>query len=335
MSITIDDLRNNRDKSYKFLLNNSYHIETQYKDVLFYFLGKEIEENPSNMGDYTICPEWGDASSDFRMRFIIVKSDNDYSLVVLKVVTPFTENYLRIDYPIVSIYHNETSSKVLRVLKMYKGIHFYSVISENKDGRRYNYYNTLEDFESKMNKSKWKSKKGINKLSKIIDVVSCDDISIDKARGMFDFLFDFWNKSKGESVSSKTERRLLDITYRIRGGKALTFWYKEILVGIIIASPIYDRFITVYTQKSVGIATIDFLSEYLKSYDVAADIQRYLGSYIQYYIHKHFLVDLGYEALFYTGDLNSKNLKRFKEIYYNNAVCYKRLALKEYVEGMN
>ena len=327
MSITLEDLVSNKNKSYRFLMDNSYHIETQYKDILYHFLGKVIEGHPSCMGDYTICPEWGEASEDFRMRFIIVKSDRDYSLVILKVVTPFTENYFRIDYPIISLYNENTSSKVLDVLKMYKDIHFYSVISEKRDGRRYNYYNTLEDFKSKMDKSKWKSKKGINKLSKIIDVqYKYDYASLSDIEGKIPNLIKEWNKARPFELSARHDMNLLDMYKRTDDIEVFTFWYKNVLVAYSIGVRMFS-YIVLLSTKTIAVCGEEKIKIILGNDGIdestIRNIKKHLGAYTQYYLHKILLEDLKYNALFYYGDSGLKKLHSFKEEYYRNRIDYK------------
>jgi hypothetical protein len=115
----------------------------------------------------------------------------------------------------------------------------------------------------------------------------------------------------------------------------LTFTYKGKLLGITIGTPIYDNYVVVYTQKSLGVAPIEFLIEYLgEDSENVRDIQKYLGSYVQYVIHQVCFDVYHYKALFYTGDQGDKRLRDFKRKYYKNVIYYKRIPLGDYISKL-
>jgi hypothetical protein len=190
MSIALERLSNNENKSYRWLFENSTHIDMKVYDILNdFFVRNEVA--PDNMCLCNLDCVYGEASRNYRFRFIIVGVNDDYVLVPFKIVDPRSakiENYFTISYHPLSYNKNTESIKeVLKVLSSYECIHSIDIPSDEKGSIRNNYYNLPENYRD-ICRSKWKSKHGINKLSNIIDVdyhsESLIDIE-DKLRDMF------------------------------------------------------------------------------------------------------------------------------------------------------
>ena len=168
ISIKLVELKNS-DKSFKYLLDSTTMLGIEYIDIFnMFFKDISCREMHTFMQDCI----YAEAARNYRFRFMVVDTEVGYVIVCFKVVdVRGTEpNYFTISIPLKGIMGGNVSD-VLKVLCEFECIKYVNVLCDRDDKYHINnYYNTIEDFESKMNKSKWKSKKGINKLSKIIDV---------------------------------------------------------------------------------------------------------------------------------------------------------------------
>lgn len=331
LSIELSEFINNEDKSYRYLFDNSYHIDMKFFDVLNEFMCKRITDPSKMIISHSDCV-YGEASRNYRFRFIILKSNDDYVLVTFKIVDPRTasiKNYFSITNLPIS-YEGKDVKEVMEALRLYECIKSIEIPCNADEYDRNNYYNIIDDF-SEMKRAKWRSKRGINKLSSLIDV-NYHSENLPDIRDLRASMFDMWCKFKGKKVTDKTDKGMLELALKMEKACIITFWYNRKLLGITIGTPTYGNYITIYTQKSLGISNNEFLSEYLEedNMEIVRDINKYLGSYVQYCINRYCFEDMGFKAVFYTGDQKDENLRRFKRIYYKNTVNYKRVPLEDY-----
>lgn len=334
MSVDIKTLENNPDKSYRFLLDNSFHIEYQYKDVLEAFY-RQAMMDPFKMGDYNICPEYGDVTKNYRFRFMIVRDGEEHILLIFKVVDPRTAsipNYFTLGYEPISL-EGGSVLPTMKALQSYESIKSVVVISEEKGSFNNNYFNMLKDFKE-MDKSTWRSKNGVNKLSKLI-TFSCDDSLPGIYEGV-ETITAIWNKVKHEKVPVKYDTRLLDMAMKGDNIKVFTFWYKDIMVAFSLGIIMLDKFISLETTRTVNIAGDEFLTEYLRESDpeIVKLIRKRLGAFVQYTMSKHCLQDNSYEAVYYYGDGNEKGLREFKRVFYKNIIFYTRVPMADYIKSL-
>ena len=333
LSISLDAFINNPDKSYKYLFDNSIHIDMESVDIFNAFFSRII--TPDKMCISSVDCVYGEASRNYRFRYIILKVGEDYVLVPFKIVDPRTstiKNYFSISYPPISYNMDMGSIKAaVRALKMYPDIKSIEVFCDEKENNRNNYYNTLDDFKE-MDRAKWKSKRGINKLNKIITVNYHSELLPDIQERLLS-MFDMWCTFKGKKISNKTDIGMLNLAMKLENSCVITFWYKDKFLGITIGLPIFKDYITIYTQKSLGISNEEFLRDYLEENDteIVSDIRKYLGSFVQYHINRYCLEKKRFKALYYTGDQGDANLRNFKKIYYKNAVYFKRIPIEDYM----
>ncbi len=333
MSTPLDEFISNEDKSYKYIFDMSTHIDMDSVDILKEFF-KRVMTSPDKMCISSVDCAYGEASRNYRFRYMIFKTEDDYVLVPLKVIDPRSaeiKNYYTISYPPISL-NNKSIRKVIDALKLYPSIKTIEVFCSEDENTRNNYYNLPRDF-SNMDRAKWKSKRGINKLNKIITVDYHSELYPD----IFEkhkSIFDIWCSFRGKKPTIRTDKGMIELARKDENACVITFWYKDKLLGITVGIPIFDDYITIYTQKSLGVCDIEFLKEYLEEDDdsIVEDIRKYLGSYVQYCINKYCFIDKGVKAVYYTGDQGDSNLRNFKKIYYKNAVYFKRIPLDEYVE---
>jgi hypothetical protein len=200
---------------------------------------------------------------------------------------------------------------------------------------RNTYYNTIQDFQS-MQKSKWRSSHGINKLSKIIQVNTLDEL-LPSTQDEYDSIFEIWCQQSGKIIKGDSDWRYYiksdHNTLRIasNSGFILSFYYQEILIGMTMAIPyLLDDCIIIPTQRSIGVASPQFIQDYLHvDESTALDVKKYLGSFVQYHIHKACFEQYNRRLLFYGGDMDDKNMRYFKELYYKHSINYRRVPISE------
>jgi hypothetical protein len=311
----------------------SIHIDMKVKDVLEAFFYK-VMQSPDKMGDYNICPEYGESSGNYRFRFVIIKVDGDYVLATFKILDPRTSkipNYFIISYPLISYNGNSDNEvKVLEAFKLYSSC-VKAVISFSNEGDFYNnnFYNMLKDFKE-MDKSAWRSKKGINKLSKLIDFKTGSEDIVGFEEAMVSLSTE-WARIKKKKFSHKSDVNLIHMARKSDNIKVFSFWYKGILVGFSIGVIMLEKYICLVTTKTISIGDYEYLSKYLGEEDesIVKSMNKHLGSYVQYEIHKWCLAENGLEAVYYYGDVRSKSLREFKTDYYKNIIYYQRVPLIE------
>lgn len=325
------------DHSYDTLMLNSEKINMSSKEILEMFYSKYIT-SPDKMYQYVLNPEWGEASGNYRMRFLIIILEDDYILVPLKVMDPMgKERYFSISMELVSYNSSmENIIKVMRLLQSFDSIKFIS-LSGNFDKEVYmnNFYNTLEEF-TQMNRSVWKSKKGINKMSKLI--VMNSDYYPEAVPDLIKQVDDLWNAQK-KSEKKTTLPAKVDISLAKMWGKSndmfmYLYFYKDKILGYSIGVTTVENYVSLLSTKSLTQLPIDQLSDYLKETDesIVKQIQKFLGAFIQYTIHKDILFDKGFDALYYYGDVHSKSLHEFKQDYYKRVINSYKVSLGEYIQ---
>lgn len=335
ISIAIETLQE-KEKTFDTIMELSDKINMNSKDLLEEFFKKSIT-SPEKMYQYVLNPEWGEASGNYRMRYMVVSIDSDFVLVPLKVMDPMGKGrYFSISMELIS---NEGKIKnilkVLEVFKLYSCIQFI-MLPGNFSGKEVymnNYFNTLEEF-NQMNRSVWKSKKGVNKMSNIITLET--DYPVEYAEACVKQVDDLWNAQKKSekkvTLPAKVDITLTKMWGRYQGMFLYLYFYKGVILGYSLGVTTCEKYISLLSTKSLTQLPLEQLSEYLNEPDleVVKQIQKFLGAYIQYTIHKDILLDKEYPALYYYGDVHSKSLQEFKQDYYKRIINYYKVSLQEY-----
>ena len=335
VSISKNELLAMPDKSYKAIYPLTSHIDMDSKEILTPFYQASMEM-PGFMGDYNVSPEYVTILSNYRYRYFIIKDRDTYILITLKIVDPpSVQRYFVLTYMPMSL--SGVKKHYIELIKLIPCIKMAEIITEPPYTRN-TYYNLLEDFQ-RMSRSKWRSSHGINKLSNLISVCQCaekEPFVVDE----YDKIFEIWCQQSGKITKGdadwryyiKSDHKALDIASKSETGFVMSFWYQDTIVGMTIGIPyLTDECIIIPTQRSIGVGTVAFIQEYLGvDEQTAQDIKKYLGSFIQYHIHRmcfDYYKDI--KALFYGGDMDDKNMKYFKELHYKHSINYRRVPIQE------
>lgn len=326
---------------YKELFNSSYRIGLEHLDMInTFYEGCGVE------GIYRCMhhPCFNECTKNFRIRFMILKVDEDYVYVPLKITDNFMQKhtYVSIAQNPISINGIEENERKARLVLCSKPfVEYDTIISEDESLVDIDtmFYNKLEDFKY-LDTGKWRSKHGINKLSKIIDVVDGDEyglgleglvLEINKIWNEYKLTYDKLAKSK-KTMTVKEDSRLAQLYLKSDQIKCYVFLYKGKPIGYtFLADVLNGKGVMSLATKQVtnGIDT-------LKNYYGGEDENLYLihksySDYVQYYTNKVMLVDEGKEVLYNPGGAKSysSGLYHFKKVYYRNVIVYRRVSCKE------
>lgn len=324
-SVDLEILRESKDKSWKFFMGKSHKVVLNSKEIIEFFMRGEIERDINNMYRYYNCAEWGEAAGGWRSRYMIVRVMEEYIFIPFRIISPMgRESYIILTYtPISNVADSRSVRDVIDVLRGYTCIR--GVLSRNEKDESYdenNYYNLPERF-LEMDKSSWRSKKGVNQLRDLIRVEYRSE-EIFGVESYVKRLGEQWNKFKSTKVSGKVDLRLIEIAKRSDGVRVISFWYKDVMVGVVIGVVSFGNIISIEVAKTLSICSVEFLRDGLgiEEKDINK-IQKLLGSFVQYHINKY-AFDSGMRAVFYDGDMKNESLREFKTLYYKNEVKWVR-----------
>lgn len=337
LSISLEDKSN--DFSFKWLFDNTLRISMEYWSVIEDLYDRYIDL-PEKMYRYVLSPEWGEASKNFRMRFLIVKIESDYTFVPFKIVDPIGhDRYFSISMEPISYGGiDENVKKVLEYLSKFDCIKYIAIPElEQKDEVDNNYYNLREDF-SKMNKSNWRSKRGVNKLMKLVEFDNHAELlpGIEDRIKELNAVWDNIKKSKDKNfkLSKSTDFNLAKIAKKSESVYIYGFFYKGNLIGYSIASIIIGKYISLLATKQIT-GSYEHLSDFVgEDTEELKVIHKHLSSYMQYMIQRDILKDSDYIAVYNYGDTKVRGLKDFKNDYYSRRFSYNRYSLEDYMRRL-
>lgn len=328
------------DKSYRWLVDNSTKINLSSKSTVDKFY-KIYMTDDTKMYRYIINPEFGQVSSNFRMRYLLISVDNDFVFVPLKIIDLMGrgESYITISMEPISQNSNKQSIiKVLEVLKEFPCIRF--VVrneTEEKDALDNNYYNVRDAYDH-MNKSKWRSKRGVNILDSLIDFkyeAEKDSSVIEdvyKVNQIWDEI-KIANKMNNFSFPNKNMDKKL-ATLACGGGAThiYTFSYKGKMIGYSIPIMVSDKYVVLMSTKQIT-ADYKVLADYIgEDTEELYKIYRHMSSYMQFKIHQDVFERLGLQAIYNFGDVNIPGLRAFKLDYYKSIIYYNKYSLEDYIK---
>ena len=327
-SVSIEELKSSEDKSYKSLFDKSRMIDSSSKNLLtsiydFNAVGKDFPR-------YLLNAEWNECCAQFRSRCIVVSVDDDFVFVPLKLNQNSSMPWwYDISFKPVSVLDRKDS--ILQTLNVLSEHSVKNVIIGEDSEKAVvdnNYYNTAEDFHSWMDKCKWRSKHGINKLSKIVEFRTewYDGIESDvKECG------EIWNRHRkkiGRSEGSIRgdvkciQNRMSSLCY--------TFFCNGKIAGYMIPF-VFGRCAAIEASKSIS-SDIEFCRERFGIDDIEAKLlSANLGRYMQYEMHKDLLQNRKLNAVYYYGDVRSASLREFKKLMFKHKIWYNKYPIKDYI----
>ena len=293
------------------IYNLSHKIKLNSYNVLRLFFSKEQEI----VFDYYVDCQYNEVANNYRMRFMIVKGDDDYYLIPLKIVDPIdkskSKRYFTLSYKILPLKGSDTR-KVYELLSKY--IHEVTISTQDcNNPDNVVFYNTKESANS-MQSSKWRSKNGINVLKDVVNSTLYNIVPIDTTGKILE-LNNKWTLAKNK----KTPNKLIQDFCRGSIGYTITYTYGDKIVGFQIVTIGYNDTATCHISKSY----FDDIDNKL--------IHNYLGSYMIFWLHEVCFNKLNAKAVNYLGvrDIKKYNtLYKFKSKYFKRNTKYKKVSIQ-------
>lgn len=330
-AVTLDSL--DKTKPFKeFMDTYTYHILMQHKPIWNKFYQGFLRSD--NMPYVDTYPEYSESSNNYRYRFMIIKIDNDYVFVQIKIVDLMNgTRYFHIYHP-VSLQHNFTHE--LLTLKGLSEIeHFRQVVmitSEPQDDYWCNnYYNTPESA-SFMFRSKYTSKHCIKRLDALLDTTFIDKCNSDLISEVEDFN-NLWGTLRSNlRLNVKSDRKLMESMNDYKDIQMMICRFNGKLLAFHIYLSYLDKYIIVHTAENLSIGGLDYIKEYFECSDEEAKMIMYnLSNYIQYKSQYEYLINRKYEVYSYEGDTHVSKLKNYKPMFFKNLIYYVKVPIQDYI----
>ena len=321
-----------RYKSFTDILNNTYKLETKYKDIINEFYKVRLT-SPEKVTYVDTHPEYMESSGNYRYRFFIIKVENDYVFTNFKVVDPHgQERYFHIYNPI-SLHGNiKNEERVLRELSEIPCIRKVVEVNTKGDFTEWcnNYYNTKETC-SFMFKSKWKSKHCIKKLDEFVStefIKYSDDVFLEEIMRAFDG----WLSFKSFKEERRQVKKLVQMFNRNPDVQMCVMRVNNKIVAFNIMFVYLNKYAIVHIAKYLSVADEKYIQENFNvSSDVAKLLKYNLSAYFQYKTHEEYLYNTNHEAFYYEGDTHKIWLRSYKRMFYRKNLFYKKVPIHEYI----
>lgn len=317
VSINISLIVDCRDGYFEFLYNNSHKVGMQYYPIL-----SEFFKQSSIVTDYYMDCQYNEIANNYRMRFMIVRADNDYYLIPLRIVDPINkkkaDRHFIISHDIISLKGTSTEMVYRTISKMIES----ATIASDDIANASNvvFYNT-KDIMDKW-KSKWKSKHGINRLGEIVLIQVYKVVPKDTLSEIIK-LSHKWTEIKGK----KTPDKIITEFCKSDGGYCITYSVGS-LVGFQLITLGYNNVATCHISKSY---VNDRITKIHGDY-----ISKYIGSFMIYCLHLICFDKLNASIVNYLGvrDIKKyKSLYDFKRKYFKSYVVYKNTLIKNIISN--
>lgn len=327
--VTLEDIRN-LSGEYRDLFPLTDMIEMKWKGLIDRFYSRHIQ-TPSDMYRFVNCVEYNSAVRNYRQRFMVVSVGSDRVFVPLKVVQaaalasdPENKLYFQISHRPISMSGSDDNIElVLDALKSLKCVHTYVLPEVEGEPLDANFYNTRDSWVF-MDENKWKRKRKINLLSDVIEVGTSADIE------EINRLSDYWlslkrAKNRKFHYLKMTDPKLFDMHCRYPGSVMFhTFRYRGILIGYVFINDVVGKYVSILSRKNCC-SSVPELEGYLGFSDEnTRHINSNLGSWIEWWMHRHYLSELDYDAIF-SYSATYASLRNFKSEHFRNRIVYNKL----------
>ena len=297
------------------------------------------------MYDWYVTPYYGYWASNFRYRYMmIIMPDNDTVWVTINYVSTGFVMFARLfGRPISANNVKENENKVLEHLFESGAVrNMQELTDEYADDRFVDYYINVPERWEYINRSKWRSKNGINKFSSEIKL---DVNNLLWQEEMFN-LDRFWCESRGKDVEHKklgtgAIKYMSEFDPRV---KYLQFSYRGIYLATVIISTELPEYVRIiynknlealrgtegqYTQEHIDKCLFEQGYEYS---EIPEGIRKYLGP-IVYYKMVEYMNEIGIKYAYIGNAYGGKNyLELNKEKYYDKKIFHKLYDKETYKE---
>lgn len=315
-------------ESYDALKNITKRLSLDVKPVIDAFLDKNnigIEEMPQ----YYCSPLWGDVCSNFKWRYVVIRDNANYTLVMFRVIGLYsTQRYFAVSYRPLCLDATKPLSRVIEWLKNVKCIKKIAII-DNEDYEEVNFYNDcLPKLDS------WKLKKAKALIDDGISVevyTNTPSVPSSVLHGIQE-LYDIYSVER-----FRFDRRTHDKYLRIALERRLpvfVFMYNKRVIGIKLCSDDWVGTFSIHAAKDISTFPVEVIAEKITDGDAvfAKRIKCFLGFLCEWYINKYLFDNYHCKAVFYDGlfEKSKKGLVEHKRIFYKKIIGYKFINIEDY-----
>jgi hypothetical protein len=349
--IKIEEIENNTND---ILLDYAKTLGSEYGIKKFIDFYNHTRRERYGLGGILPCEysnEYNKIHEDWQRRILLVGVDEDYVIVVLKRVQMFKHVYNRMEGLPISIEDNkENEDRVL--LKLFDEGIAYKVGCLQEEGLKlermgfekseeiesYNFYSNIPINYEKINKNRWKHKKGIFRFEKMenlyFDILGPDNTEDDKKA--IKYINDGFSKWKIE-VEGATKgwhgisKGIYEYQYWLdKNVIYYMFRYKDIPVGLVIYILPDKKLTHQIINKTVGRAVYDESELNLTEKELVEF--EWLKKRLNAYIHYKTIQDLNSRGLvhgYFGGAFSMQSLRKYKQIMNDKEIGHLIYKLKE------
>lgn len=334
MKIQFDKLK--QLKGFLSLVDVSTKINIDSKSVLYPFYTLK-----NTMPPYYSMPTYSQYSGNHAHKYVIVEIDNDEVLILFKRISIMTTKYCRlIGIPTSLSGNTENEIKVLNILKE-NGLINQVWFTKDEESRLntvginkadvnpvdYDYFSVIDSRVQHISRSKWKSKRGINKA--ITGGIHMSKAKIEDLDKMVD-LDERWINFKENCVKHNVEgkKRFKNIIGALRKNiddnniYAYNLWFKDIIIGTIIFLSTHksDVVIQVVNKSLDRARNEDILNGLGSDREYVENMLKHIGGLLTYFSIME-LNKIGISESYCAGGRDKKILE-YKKIMNDDCVEY-------------
>lgn len=309
-AIDINDFMHSCDKSFDFLYKRSTKISGCHYPILSKFFNKEGNDI---VPDYFTDCQYNEVANNYRMRFVILGDNTDFYLIPLRIVDPINKSVAQrhfiVSHEILSLNGGDTTKAYIAIEPYVE----YAVVASSVYGTELVnsvFFNVRT--EAFYERSKWKSKNGVNLLTDKITIKKSNSLNNKELNDVID-LNHKWTALKNK----KTPDSLIKGFNANATGHFILYYFNNTLIGFQFVTIGYKNIATCHISKSVC--------------DVDEQIARHIGAYMIYCLHKFCFGNIGSSVVNYLGVRDVKKyagLYNFKEKYFKHKTNYYKTPIK-------
>ena len=328
LSVDSENLVRPSNDNNEWLKDVSHKINLAAKPIFDQFFDAN-DVQPSEMPQYYCSPFWGDATGNFKWRFMIVGCGDDYFLVFLRLVgIMYHQQYFSVSYNVLSLKGDKRAANaLLETIGRMNSIKSIEKVYEGTidDCDNVNYYCDRESV-GVLNK---------NRRNKYRRALALRDVGLtvrrftlkEKNNALADTsaLYEVFKKERFD-FNVRAANKLLTTALSVGGCCAYGFYFNDVLVGVQIVTNDFRRCAYIHFAKDVTSLSVECIAKYVGVDAVLAQkLKNFLGTFEEEYLKENILVNEHYDALFVDGfhSENPNAMVMHKQGFYPKQVFYK------------
>lgn len=309
--------------------SHSKKINLMSRDVIAFF-EKQNNLTVERCPQYYCSPYWGEATKNYKWRYMIVGVKERRFLVFLRLVgIMYDQQYFSLSYEILSSDGNkdkiEDVTKAVCNLPCIKSVETISD-KNNEECVHVNYYCDKKNALSMNKNRRNKYKRSLSLFDYGLRVMLVNNANFEDFEKKAEMLYGTFIK-KRFSFNVNSARNMLKMAIdNPNDCYVYGFYINDVLIGTQMACNDFMNSISVHFAKDITSFDVESISEYVGVDRVIAQrIKNFFGTYEECFLKEKFLVEKEYDAVFVDGYRieNSSSMSIHKNGFYPKKVSYK------------